>query len=91
LTFLNELKRHNVLRIAGLYLVAAWPRSSVEHVVTDVRRAGLAVAHHRHSAGRRFLPTLVFAWALRLIEGLKRESKVGRAGPSPAHRKSWTG
>ena len=77
-SFLTELKRRNVLRAAGLYLVAAWLIVQVTGTLLPMFGAPewlprsivviLAVG---------VLPVLVFAWVYELTpEGLKRERDV---------------
>ena len=79
-SFLAELKRRNVLRAAGLYLVAAWLIVQVTGTVLPMFGAPewlprsvvvlLAVG---------LLPVLVFSWVYELTpEGLKRERDVER-------------
>jgi adenylate cyclase len=82
MTFFDELRRRNVLRIGGLYLVGAWLVVQVTSTVLPafefpgwVLRAVITVL----SIG--FVPALVFSWAFELTpEGLKREKDVERAG-----------
>ncbi len=81
MTLLNELKRRNVIRIAGLYLAGAWLIVQVANNVMPafdwpawVLRAVIILL----AIG--FLPALVFAWAFEFTpEGLKRERDVERA------------
>ena len=50
-SFLTELKRRNVIRMAGLYLVGAWLLAAGgEHRAADVRCAEMVAAQHRHPA-----------------------------------------
>jgi len=87
LTFLDELKRRNVIRIAGLYLVGAWLIVQVAGTVLPMFEAptwlsrGIVVA-----LAIGFLPALIFAWAFELTpEGLKREKDVERAESITPH------
>lgn len=75
---LAELKRRNVIRFAGLYLVGAWLLVQVAGALLPVFEApawtmkilvaGLAVL---------FVPALVFAWMFELTpQGLKRDADV---------------
>jgi adenylate cyclase len=81
LHFLDEIKRRNVHRMAGLYLVAAWLVVQVASTVLPafdlpswLLRAVITVL----AIG--FVPALVLAWVFELTpEGLKRESEVIRA------------
>ena len=77
-SFLTELKRRNVIRMAGLYLVGAWLLVQVAstlfpafHVPDWALRALVIVL------ALDFLPALVFAWVYELTpEGLMREVRV---------------
>lgn len=80
MSFLAELRRRNVLRVAGLYVAGAWLVLQVAGTVLPMLEAPpwfaravvvvLAIG---------FLPALVFAWAFELTpEGLKREHEVDR-------------
>jgi TolB-like protein len=87
LSFFDELKRRNVIRIAGLYLVGAWLIVQVASTVLPafdgpgwVLRALITLL----AIG--FFPALIFAWAFELTpEGLKREKEVDRAGSISLH------
>jgi TolB-like protein/Flp pilus assembly protein TadD len=86
MTFLEELRRRNVVRVAVLYIVASW----LVLQVTDVLSSLLPVPEWTGSlifillvAG--FLPALIFSWIYELTpEGLKREKEVDR-GESVTH------
>jgi TolB-like protein/Tfp pilus assembly protein PilF len=78
LNFFAELKRRNVVRMAGLYLVGAWLLVQVAGTVLPMFGAPdwlprsivilLAIG---------FLPTLIFSWAFELTpHGLKRDEDV---------------
>lgn len=73
-----ELKRRNVIRMAGLYLVAAWLLVQVAGTVLPMFGAPdwlprsivivLAIA---------FIPALIFSWVFEITpEGLKRDAEV---------------
>src|SRR5438874_1759293 len=75
---LNELKRRNVIRAAGLYLVGAWLLTQVASTVLPMFGAPdwlprsivilLAIG---------FLPLLIFSWVFELTpQGLKRDEDV---------------
>ncbi len=77
-SFLAELKRRNVIRMAGLYLVGAWLMVQVAGTVLPMFGAPdwigrslvllLAIG---------FLPALVFAWVFELTpQGIKRDAEV---------------
>src|SRR5437588_8237002 len=77
-SFLTELKRRNVIRFAGLYLVGAWLLTQVASTVLPMFGAPdwlprsivilLAIG---------FLPALVFSWIFEMTpQGLKRDADV---------------
>jgi TolB-like protein/thioredoxin-like negative regulator of GroEL len=78
-----ELRRRNVFRMAGLYLVGAWLVTQVAGTLLPMFEAPAWVARTVVivlAAG--FLPALVFAWAFELTpEGLARDDGAGRANP----------
>jgi TolB-like protein len=78
MSFIAELKRRNVIRMAGLYLVGAWLVVQVASTVLPMFAAPpwlprtivivLAIG---------LLPALVFSWVFELTpEGLKRDAEV---------------
>src|SRR4029077_14331427 len=78
LNFFAELKRRNVIRFAGLYLVGAWLIVQVSGTVLPMFGAPdwlprtivilLAIG---------FLPALIFSWVFEITpEGLKRDEDV---------------
>jgi len=78
MSFLAELKRRNVIRMAGLYLVGAWLVTQVAGTVLPMFEAPawlprsvvilLAIG---------FIPAVVFAWVFEMTpEGLKRDADV---------------
>ena len=78
MNLLTELKRRNVIRMAGLYLVGAWLLTQVAGTVLPMFGAPdwlprsivilLALG---------FIPILVFAWVFELTpEGIKRDAEV---------------
>jgi TolB-like protein/Tfp pilus assembly protein PilF len=78
MSFFAELKRRNVLRVAGLYLVAAWLITQVSSTVLPMfdvpawvpRTIVIALA-----VG--FVPALMFSWAFELTpQGFKLDSEV---------------
>ncbi len=76
-----ELKRRNVIRMAGVYLVGSWMIVQVAETVLPtfevpnwVLRAIMIVV------ALGFVPTLVFSWVFELTsEGLKRDAHVDRS------------
>jgi TolB-like protein/tetratricopeptide (TPR) repeat protein len=89
--FFTELKRRNVIRMAGLYLVGAWLLVQVAGTVLPMFGAPewlprtvvmlLAIG---------FIPALIFSWVFELTpEGLKRDADVSPAqsiAPQTARR-----
>jgi len=80
LSFLNELKRRNVLRVGAAYIVAAWLIIQVSETIFPLFGYGdtparlivivLAIA---------FIPSLIFSWVFEITpEGLKRDADVDR-------------
>ena len=80
MTFIAELKRRNVIRVAILYLVSSW----VLLQLTDVLSSLLSVPAWAGSLvvmllTLGFVPALLFAWVYEMTpEGLKREKDVDR-------------
>ncbi|MDH3401510.1 MAG: hypothetical protein OEM03_11170 [Chromatiales bacterium] len=81
MTFIAELKRRNVIRVAILYLVSSW----VLLQLTDVLSSLLSVPAWAGSLvvmllTLGFVPALLFAWVYEMTpEGLKREKDVDRS------------
>jgi len=78
MSLLAELRRRNVIRIAGLYLVGAWLITQVAGTVLPMfdapawfpRSVVLVLAIG-------FVPALIFAWVFEITpDGLKRDSEV---------------
>src|SRR6186713_1523514 len=90
-SFLAELKRRNVLRVAGVYLVAAW-------LITQVAGTVLPMFDAPAWAARSivlllaifFVPVLIVSWLFELTpQGLKLDAKVPAAesiAPQTARR-----
>jgi TolB-like protein/Flp pilus assembly protein TadD len=79
--FVAELKRRNVIRMAGLYLVGAWLVVQVASTLLPMfsaptwapRAVVIALA-------ALFLPVLLLSWVYEFTpEGLKRESEIDRS------------
>ena len=77
-SFLAELKRRNVIRMAGLYLVAAWLLVQVASTVLPAFEApAWAVRTLIIVLAIGFVPALIFAWIFELTpEGLRRDADV---------------
>jgi TolB-like protein len=73
-----ELRRRNVIRMAGLYLVAAWLITQVGATLLPVFDAPpWAMKALVFVLAAAFVPALVFAWVFELTpEGLKRDADV---------------
>jgi TolB-like protein/Tfp pilus assembly protein PilF len=73
-----ELKRRNVIRMAGLYLVGAWLLTQVANTLLpafDVPRWALRGLIVTLALG--FVPAVIFSWVFELTpQGLKREEDV---------------
>ena len=74
----TELKRRNVIRMAGLYLVGAWLLTQVANTLLpafDVPHWALRGLIVTIAIG--FIPALIFSWVFEITpEGLKREAEV---------------
>jgi adenylate cyclase len=83
----TELRRRNVIRMAGLYLVGAWLIVQVAETVLpafDVPGWVLRATIILLAIG--FVPALVFSWVFELTpEGLKRESEIDPARSAAVH------
>ncbi len=76
--FLAELKRRNVIRMAGLYLVGAWLLTQVAGTVLPMFGApGWVPRSIVIVLTLGFFPALVFAWVFELTpDGIKRDAEV---------------
>ena len=78
MNFFTELKRRNVIRMAGLYLVGAWLLTQVASTVLptfDVPSWALRGLIITLALG--FIPALIFSWVFELTpQGLKRDEEV---------------
>jgi len=78
MNFLAELRRRNVIRMAGLYLVGAWLITQVTSTVLPMFDAPVWLPRSiviLLAVG--FVPALIFAWVFELTpEGLKRDAEV---------------
>jgi len=81
MSFLNELKRRNVIRVGAAYAVSAWVLLQMLDVIGEILELpawGGKVILVILVAG--FFVTLFVAWAFELTpEGIKRESEVDRS------------
>ena len=81
MSFFEELKRRNVVKVGIAYLVASWLLLQLTEVLTELLELNTDI-------GKivivllvvGFIPALIFAWAFELTpEGIKRESEVDRS------------
>jgi len=91
LSFFNELKRRNVIRMAGLYLVGSWLITQVASTVLPMFGApGWIAPSIVMLLAIGFIPAMIFAWVFELTpDGLKRDSEVPEEksiGPQTAQR-----
>jgi TolB-like protein/cytochrome c-type biogenesis protein CcmH/NrfG len=78
LSFLNELKRRNVLRVAAGYIVSAWLVIQVTETIFPLFGFGDTPARIVViTLAIGFIPAMIVAWVFELTpEGLKKESEV---------------
>jgi len=78
MSFFTELKRRNVIRMAGLYLVAAWLLTQVAGTVLPMFDAPAWLPRSVVILlALGFVPALIFAWVFELTtQGLKRDAEV---------------
>ncbi len=78
MNFIAELKRRNVIRMAGLYMVGAWLVVQVSSTVLPMFNAPVWVPRSIvivFAVG--FIPALIFSWVFELTpDGLKRDAEV---------------
>ena len=79
MSLLAELKRRNVIRMAGLYLVGAWLLVQVASTLFPAFGVpGWALRALVIVLALGFSPALVFAWVFELTpDGIKRDAEVG--------------
>jgi TolB-like protein/Tfp pilus assembly protein PilF len=77
-SFFSELKRRNVIRFAGLYLVGAWLLTQVASTVLPMFGAPDWLPRTIVSLlAIGFIPALIFSWVFELTpQGLKRDEDV---------------
>src|SRR5438874_11190425 len=78
MSFFTELKRRNVIRFAGLYLVGAWLLTQIAGTVLPMFGAPDWLPRTIVSLlAIGFLPALIFSWVFELTpQGLKRDEDV---------------
>jgi hypothetical protein len=84
MNFLAELKRRNVIRMAGLYLVGAWLIVQVAATLLPVFEApGWVMKTLVALLVIGFIPALIISWVFELTpDGLRREDEIASAEPS---------
>src|SRR3954463_4734830 len=77
-SFFSELRRRNVVRMAGLYLVGAWLLTQVASTLLPAFDApSWALRTLVVSLAIGFIPALIFSWVFELTPaGLKRDEEV---------------
>lgn len=87
MSLLAELRRRNVIRVAGLYVVTAWLLVQIGDTLLPVFEApGWVMKVLVGILLLGFLPALVFSWVYELTpEGLKRESDIDPQTPRTEH------
>ena len=78
MNFISELKRRNVIRMAGLYLVGAWLIVQVAGTLLPVFEApGWVMKTLVGLLVMGFIPALVISWVFELTpDGLRREDEI---------------
>ncbi len=81
MSFLAELRRRNVIRMAGLYIVGAWLVVQVAETLLPIfDTPGWVLKSLVLLLAIGLVPALVFSWVYELTpEGIKRESEVDRS------------
>ncbi|MCX7033076.1 MAG: hypothetical protein NT046_03780 [Arenimonas sp.] len=82
MSFLAELRRRNVIRIAALYMVGAWLAMQVAATLLPIfDTPGWVLKALVVLLAIGFVPALVFAWVFELTpDGIKREGEVAPVG-----------
>ncbi len=78
MNFISELKRRNVIRMAGLYLVGAWLLAQIAGTLLPIFHTPEWILQTIIMLlGIGFIPTMIFAWVFELTpDGLKRDAEV---------------
>ena len=81
MSFIEELKRRNVFRIAVAYLVSAWVALQLADIVLEsIEAPNWVIQAFMLAIGLGFPLALVFAWAFEMTpEGIKKEKDVDRS------------
>ncbi len=94
-SFFAELKRRNVIRMAGLYLVGAWLTVQVAETLLPIfGTPGWVLKTLVVLLALGFVPALMFAWIFELTpQGLKRDAELSASdsiAPQTAQRMNRT-
>ena len=78
MSFIAELRRRNVIRMAGLYLITAWLLVQIAETLLPIfDTPGWVLKALVVLLALGFVPALVFSWVFELTpEGLKRDAEV---------------
>ena len=78
MSFIAELRRRNVIRMAGLYLITAWLLVQIAETLLPIfDTPGWVLKALVVLVALGFIPALVFSWVFELTpEGLKRDAEV---------------
>ena len=78
MNFISELKRRNVIRMAGLYLVGAWLLAQIAGTLLPIFHTPEWILQTIVMLlGIGFIPTMIFTWVFELTpDGLKRDAEV---------------
>jgi hypothetical protein len=81
MSFIEELKRRNVFRVAVAYLVTAWVALQLADIVLEnIDAPSWILQVFMLALGLGFPLVLIFAWAFEMTpEGLKKEKDVDRS------------
>mgnify|MGYP001827729137 FL=1 len=81
MSFIEELKRRNVFRVAVAYLVSAWVALQLADIVLEsIEAPNWVIQAFMLAIGLGFPLALVFAWAFEMTpEGIKKERDVDRS------------
>lgn len=87
MSFFEELKRRNVVKVGIAYLVASWLLLQLTEVLTELLELSTEIGKIVIALlVLGFIPALIFAWAFELTpEGIKRDKDVDR-NPSIARQ-----
>ncbi len=81
MSFIDELKRSNVLRVAAAYVVVSWLIIQVVETIFPVFGCGDAgIRRGSIVLAIGLIPALILSWAFEITpEGLKKEKDVDRS------------